>query len=83
MALPLVNALTTDKHLVNSLQQQDWGLAAFDLTFFTIGCGFAFSAYKYKTLLPEKAVSRKVTRPDSSLDNDNRLQLPRVSEENG
>jgi uncharacterized iron-regulated membrane protein len=83
MALPLVNALTTDKHLVNSLQQQDWGLAAFDLTFFTIGCGFAFSAYKYKTLLPEKAVSRKVTRPDSSLDNDNRLQLPRVSKENG
>ncbi len=83
MALPLVNALTTDKHLVNSLQQQDWGLAAFDLTLFTIGCFFAFSAYKYKTLQPEKAVSRKAARPDSTLDNDNRLQLSRVRKENG
>jgi uncharacterized iron-regulated membrane protein len=83
MALPLVNALTTDKHLINSLQQQDWGLAAFDLTFFTVGCCFAFSAYKYKTLQPEKAVSRKAIRPDSAIDNENRLQLQCISKENG
>jgi hypothetical protein len=83
IALPLVNALTTDKHLVNSLSQQDWGFAAFDLTFFTVGCCFAFSAYKYKTLQPKKVVSRKKRRQDNTLDNDNRLQLPRISKENG
>ncbi len=82
MALPLVNALTTDKHLVNSLQQQDWGLAAFDLTLFTVGSCFAFSAYKYKTLQPEKAVDRKAIRYDSTID-ENRLQLQRVSKESG
>jgi len=83
IALPLVNALTTDKHLMNSLLQQDWGFAAFDLTFFTVGCCFAFSAYKYKTLQPERAVDRKAIRHDSAIDNENRLQLQRVSEDNG
>ena len=62
MALPLVNILTTDKHLINSLMQQDWGLAAFDLTFMVIGGCFAFSAYKYKALTVEKKVRKPTTR---------------------
>jgi len=62
MALPLVNMLTTDKHLINSMLQQDWGLAAVDSTLFIVGCCFAFSAYKYKTLQLDKKVSKQVIK---------------------
>jgi len=48
--LPVVNALTTDKHLLNSLIKQDWNLASFDLTSLVIGICFVFSAFKYKAL---------------------------------
>ena len=65
MALPLVNLLTTDKHLINSLIKQDWGLAAFDLTFLVIGCCFAFSAYKYKILQVNKKVREPAIRHGS------------------
>ncbi|MEM7585905.1 MAG: PepSY-associated TM helix domain-containing protein [Acidobacteriota bacterium] len=43
-ALPIVNALTTDAHLVNSLRSGDWVLAAFDLTALAFGLLFAVLA---------------------------------------
>jgi uncharacterized iron-regulated membrane protein len=59
-ALPLVNILTTDRHLVNSVMQKDWNLAAFDLTFFVIGGFFAVAAYKFKALQISKGPSKQV-----------------------
>ncbi len=44
--LPIVNAFTTDKHLLNSLHHQDWNLAGFDLTLLVVSSCFAFAAYK-------------------------------------
>jgi hypothetical protein len=58
MALPVVNLLTTDKYLINSLVQQDWGFAGFDLTFLAVGGCFAFSAYKYKALQVDKKIRK-------------------------
>jgi len=62
MALPLVNILTTDKHIINSVLQQDWLLVAFDLSLFIIGACFAFSAYKYKTLTLDKKQLTKAAK---------------------
>ncbi|MEW5056237.1 MAG: PepSY-associated TM helix domain-containing protein [Cycloclasticus sp.] len=44
--IPLLNFLTTDKHLVTNFYQQDWGLLGFDLSMLMFGLGFAFAAKK-------------------------------------
>ena len=41
-ALPVVNALTTDVGLINSIQRGDWIMAGFDLT--ALGTGVALAA---------------------------------------
>lgn len=37
LSLPLLNYLTTDRHLLNSVLQSDWVMAGFDLTCFAFG----------------------------------------------
>ncbi|PEQ13568.1 peptidase [Novosphingobium sp. PC22D] len=44
--IPIVNALTTDRHLGVTLAQGDWVLAGFDLTMLGLGGAFAFTAVK-------------------------------------
>lgn len=41
LAVPVVNALTTDRHLGVTLPAGDWGLAGFDLTLLALAAGFA------------------------------------------
>ncbi len=53
--LPVVNALTTDKHLGATLPAGDWVLAGFDLTAFAVGLAFAYMAIKVKRLWLKKA----------------------------
>ena len=42
--LPVINALTTHRHLGVTLRYPDWTLAGFDLTMLAIGAAFAFAA---------------------------------------
>jgi uncharacterized iron-regulated membrane protein len=49
--LPIINAMTTDRHLANSLAQGDWLFAGVDLTFLTIGILFAVAAVKLQRRL--------------------------------
>jgi len=42
--LPLINALTTDRHLGHSLPQGDWVMAGFDLSMLALGAAFALLA---------------------------------------
>ena len=42
--LPIINALTTDRHLANSITQGDWLFASVDLTFLVTGILFAAAA---------------------------------------
>jgi uncharacterized iron-regulated membrane protein len=49
--LPIINAMTTDRHLANSLAQGDWLFAGVDLTFLTIGILFAVAAVKLQQRL--------------------------------
>lgn len=44
--LPLLNALTTDRHLGVSLPAGDWVLAGFDLTMLALGACFAVAAHR-------------------------------------
>lgn len=83
MGLPLVNILTTDKHLINSLSNQDWGFAAFDLTFFAIACCFVFSAYKYKSLTLDKKSRKRTAIQKNGSRNESRLPLQQANKENG
>lgn len=46
--LPLLNALTTERHLGASLPAGDWVLAGFDLTVLALGLAFAYMAIKVK-----------------------------------
>lgn len=46
--IPLVNLLTTDKHLGMTLPAGDWVLAGFDLTMLGLGGAFAYMAIKVK-----------------------------------
>lgn len=44
--LPLLNALTTERHLAASLSGGDWVFAGFDLTMLALGCVFAAIAWR-------------------------------------
>lgn len=44
--IPLLNALTTDRHLGVTIPAGDWGLAGFDLSMFALGAMFAAMAWK-------------------------------------
>jgi len=46
--IPLINALTTDKHLGATLPAGDWGLAGFDLTMWGLSVMFAVMAFKLR-----------------------------------
>ena len=84
IALPLVNALTTDKHLFNSLSKQDWNLAGFDLTLLLVGSCFAFAAYKVKVLQASKPSSRQKvpqSKPPVLATSESLLQLQQVNKE--
>ncbi|MGP1717613.1 MAG: PepSY-associated TM helix domain-containing protein [Methylophilus sp.] len=56
--IPVLNVLTTDKHLGVSLPHGDWVLAGFDLTMLGFAAAFAYIAYKLnKRWLQQKARS--------------------------
>lgn len=82
MALPIVNIFTTDKHVINSLLQQDWGLATFDITLFVVGGCFAFSAYKYRELHLDKKACKQAVKKETAVGHENLLNLQQVTKDN-
>lgn len=46
--IPLINALTTDRHLGITLVEGDWVLAGFDLSMFGLAALFAYAAMKIR-----------------------------------
>ena len=46
--IPLLNLLTTDKHLGMTLTAGEWVLAGFDLTMLGLGAAFAWMAIKVR-----------------------------------
>lgn len=67
LLLPLLNALTTQRHLGVTLVQGDWILAGFDLTLAALGLVFALTAVKVhaanKRTAPAKSPRRVLVLP--------------------
>ncbi len=56
--LPVLNALTTDRHLGVTLPAGDWVLAGFDLTMLALGACFAVAAHRVRRRLRAAAAGR-------------------------
>jgi len=56
--MPILNALTTNKHLGITLSHGDWQYAGFDLTMLVIGLTFAFAGVKFKKAQRNKRSQR-------------------------
>lgn len=65
--LPLVNALTTDKHLAATLAAGDWVLAGFDLTVLALGLLFAWTAFKVQRRAQQRYAGTAATGTASSI----------------
>jgi uncharacterized iron-regulated membrane protein len=64
--LPLVNALTTSRHLGHSLPEGDWVMAGFDLSMLTLGLAFAgLALYLRRRSRRFRAVSMSSVRPET------------------
>ena len=63
--LPVLNALTTDKHLGVTVPAADWALAGFDLTVLAFGLAFAFMAFKVQGKLRKQSALEPDRRPGS------------------
>lgn len=58
--LPVVNGLTTDRHLINSIKENDWIFVGIDLTFIAVGLLFAFAASRLQQgTKPEAATTAR------------------------
>lgn len=57
--VPVVNALTTDKHLLNTLRAGDWVLAGFDLTMWGMAALLALMAVKVRRRLDPARAAKK------------------------
>jgi uncharacterized iron-regulated membrane protein len=65
-ALPLINALSTDRHLGNSIPAGDWVLAGFDLCAFGVGLFFVFLARAARSKA-STAITRDTVRSPASV----------------
>jgi len=60
--LPLLNVLTTERHLGQSLPAGDWVFAGFDLTMLSIGAGFALTGWYLRSRLAGVDLAKGVVR---------------------
>ena len=65
--VPVINALTTDKHLLNTLRAGDWVLAGFDLTMWGMAALLALMAVKVKRRLDPARAARKAAGAAAAL----------------
>ena len=59
--IPVLNALTTSRHLGVTVPAGDWGLAGFDIAAFAIGVFFAGLAWRTETKASQAAMPTPVT----------------------
>lgn len=77
--LPVLNFLTTDMHLGNTLLSGNWVLAGFDLTMLMFSLCFAFSAYRMSRKKNKKSVVASVsvsTHSNKKIRKSNKEALP-------
>lgn len=65
-ALPVLNALTTNRHLGESLQDGDWVMAGFDLTVLATGTLLAYAAWKTRPAQGHESSAEPATTSSST-----------------
>lgn len=75
-ALPLLNALTTSRHLFNSLPAGDWVFAGFDLTMLALAAGCAWATTRLRSA-PVARPSRRASKARHAIE----AQAPMGSEQ--
>jgi len=73
--IPVLNALTTNRHLAVTLAQGDWGLAGFDLSMLGLAATFFYIAIKLKRKWQAVEVNRPTTRPAQRLEHADAVAL--------
>ncbi|MBY6346757.1 PepSY domain-containing protein [Providencia rettgeri] len=63
--IPVLNLLTTDRHLGVTVIHSDWGLAGFDLTMFGLAAIFVYIAIKMKRKWHIASLPKKAAAPGS------------------
>ena len=70
LLLPLLNALTTERHLGQTLGRQDWALASVDLVFILLGLMLGWAALKVQRKMavtkPRPVTPNRATAPAST-----------------
>jgi uncharacterized iron-regulated membrane protein len=64
--LPVLNALTTNRHLGITLPSNDWVLAGFDLTILALGLSFAAAAFHVQRRSVAAPLAKRVKSPPPS-----------------
>lgn len=60
--LPLLNGLTTERHLLNTIAHGDWVLVSIDLVFIALGLMFGWAALKVREKGPQSGKARKAQK---------------------
>lgn len=74
--LPILNFLTTDRHLGISIPQGDWVMAGFDLTMLVFGILFSIAALK---MYKKEALTKQSTRINNKKQESNSMTIESVS----
>lgn len=65
LLLPILNAITTDRHLLVTIPHGDWVLASVDLSFIGVGLMFAWAALKvHRKMLSAETKRARKDRPE-------------------
>jgi uncharacterized iron-regulated membrane protein len=64
--IPILNALTTDRHILNTVREGDWVVAGFDLSAFAAGLFFVFLARSIRRKRTRQATDSPQTPPIAS-----------------
>lgn len=68
ISIPVINGLTTERHLINSLATGDWVFAGFDLSVLSLGLALGCIAGYLRSKQREGRVSRTAERPRNILE---------------
>ncbi len=56
-SIPIINLISTNRHLIASISQQQWDLAAVDITFILFGFGFAAASLQLRARVNRRPIA--------------------------
>lgn len=69
--LPVLNFVTTDKHIFNTIPQAEWSWAGFDLTLWLFALLFAYAIYRINLKMQQPTTTKGLHKNKKEQDNPN------------